>query len=95
MAECRADQLGRDVNNLNHFFIRHAHWANHAHCANDLAVHLIGCGDHRSLLVGYDLAFTANVDPHTLGTAGHIQQLHKLGFLLEKIKQFAKIAHVA
>ena len=60
-----------------------------------MAIHLIRRTDHRQLLHGYKLAFTANENAHTIGLTGHIEQAHQLCFLLEQIEGLTQVAHVA
>ena len=95
VAQGAADHLGGDINDLDHFFVGHAHGADHAQGTHDLTINLVRRGDHRKLLVGNDLAFAAYVDAHALGAAGHIEQAHQLGLLFEQVKQLAQIAHIS
>ncbi len=95
VAQRIAHQFGRDVHDLNHAVVRHACGPDHPQSTHHMAIDFVIGADHREFFEGHHLTFAANVNAHTFGLMGHVEQTNELGLLFEQIERSSQLSHVA
>src|SRR3569832_343012 len=88
------EQLGCDVDQRNHPFVRHARGPDHAQHAQRPAARPVGRGHHAAIAQHFITRFIADEDLHAVAVDALIQQMQNVALLRKGLEQLTQHSYI-